>query len=83
VARTRVRIFLREILKAAARRFVPGWTTQIFMKAKLTVRAKRARVNSVFLVQLRKKAVVDFPGLERISRQKRSEIAALDGAVSV
>jgi hypothetical protein len=30
VARTRVRIFLREILKAAARRFVRGWTTQIF-----------------------------------------------------
>jgi hypothetical protein len=83
VARTRVRIFLREILKAAARRFVRGWTTQIFMKAKLTVRAKRARVNSVFLVQLRKKAVTDFPGLGRISRRKRSEIAALDGAVSV
>jgi hypothetical protein len=33
---------------------------EIFVKAKLTVRAKWARVNSVFLVQLRKKIAMEF-----------------------
>jgi len=41
------------------------------MKAKVTVRAKRARVNSVFLVQLRKNAAPDFRGWTRMKQRLR------------
>jgi hypothetical protein len=35
-----------------------------FVRAKVTVRAKRVRVNSVFLVQVRKNQGGDFPDWE-------------------
>jgi hypothetical protein len=41
------------------------------MRAKVTVRANGARVNSVFLVQLRKKMAADFRGATRIKQQLR------------
>jgi len=59
-----------EILNAIARRICPAWTAGIFMKAKVTVRAKRALVNSVFLVQLRKKVAADF-GREDDTKSRR------------
>jgi hypothetical protein len=43
------------------------------MKAKETVRAKRARVNSVFLVQLRKKMATVFCGLTGMKWRLRDE----------
>ena len=43
------------------------------MKAKVTVRAKGARVNSVFLVQLRKRVATDFRGSTRMKQQLREE----------
>jgi hypothetical protein len=48
------------------------------MRTKVTVRAKRARVNSVFLVQLRKKVRTDFRG-SRGSRESFSDISFLNG----
>ena len=44
---------------------------EIFMRAKVTVRANGSRVNSVFLVQLRKKVATDFRGSTRIKQQPR------------
>ena len=42
---------------------------EIYVIAKVTVRAIGARVNSVFLVQLRKKMATDFRGSTRIEQQ--------------
>ena len=39
---------------------VAGMIKKVFMRAKVTVRVKWTRVNSVFLVQLRKKVARDF-----------------------
>ena len=61
-----------DLLSAIANRFGPAGTTWIFMKAKETVRAKRARVNSVFLVQLRKRVGTDFRGSIWVKEQVRS-----------
>ena len=61
-----------DLLSAIANRFCPAGTTGIFMKAKETVRAKRARVNSVFLVQLRKRVGADFRGSIWMKEQVRS-----------
>jgi bacillopeptidase F (M6 metalloprotease family) len=44
---------------------------EIFMRAKVTVRAKGSLVNSVFLVQLRKKVATDFRGSARIKQRLR------------
>jgi hypothetical protein len=49
------------------------------MRAKVTVRAKRAQVNSVFLVQLRKKGGADFPNWNIGKMAWRRVIFALDG----
>src|SRR5579864_3248694 len=46
-----------------------GMGSKNFVRAKVTLRAKWARVNSVFLVQLRKKTATDFCGLSRIGQR--------------
>ena len=45
-----------------------GMSLEIVVRAKVTVRAKWAWVNSVFLVQVRKKLATDFRGSARIGR---------------
>jgi hypothetical protein len=44
---------------------------EIYVRAKVTVRAKWARVNSVFLVQLRKKMARDFRGSTQTKQRLR------------
>jgi hypothetical protein len=52
-----------------------------FVRTRLTVRAKRALVNSVFLVQLRKKAGEGLAGLHASGSVEKRVSVAMNGAV--
>jgi hypothetical protein len=54
--------------------YLPAGIKKVFMRAKVTVRVKRARVNSVFLVQLRKKPGADFRGSTWV-KQRLSDVS--------
>jgi hypothetical protein len=62
-------VLLLESVQRSKTGVAAGMSLEIVVRAKVTVRAKWAWVNSVFLVQLRKKMATDFRGSTPIKQR--------------
>jgi hypothetical protein len=62
-------VLLLESVQRSKTGVAAGMSLEIVVRATVTVRVKWARVNSVFLVQLRKKMATDFRGSTRIKQR--------------